>query len=132
MVYIFLLKLFKNISFGKVGSALRLFCLRHLVPECGKNIFIGTGITFVHLENLYLKNNISIRQDCYIDCSAKVTIGNDVSIAHGVSIISFNHSHKGSRKIRENELIKEPITIEDDCWINCILGGVPAKVIKRI
>ena len=148
--------------FGSFGSTARVFFLRKIAGGVGKNVFIGPHVTIVHPENLFIGNNVSIRQDVYIDCTARVLIGNDVSVAHSVSIISFNHSYDSPDKIRDNKLISGPILINDDCWIgcrsvllsgvtlqsrtivgagavvnrsfegDCILGGVPARIIKDI
>lgn len=161
-IYHFLYRVSENIRLGAFGSKIRVFFLKKCGARCGTNVFIGPRITIVHPENLSLGNNVSIRQDTYIDCTAKVTIGNDVSIAHSVSIISFNHTYNGPGPIRENVVSSAPINISENCWIgcraiilqgvklqtktivgagavvnrsssgNCILGGVPAKVIKDI
>lgn len=152
----------EGLRFGSLGNKIRLFFLRRIARSIGTNVFIAPRVTLIHPENLIIGNNVSIRQDTYIDCSAIVQIGNDVSIAHSVSIIAFNHSYEGSGKIRDNEIVSKEITIMDDCWVgcrsvilagvklsprtivaagavvthtspgNCIIGGVPAKMIKAI
>jgi len=98
----------------------------------------------------YINNNTTI------DCFDSITIGNGVAISKGVTIRdSDNHSING------NQAIHAPIVIEDDVWIglnvtvlkgvcigsgsvvaagavvtrdvpkNTLVGGVPAKVIKK-
>lgn len=161
-IYKQLYSLCEGIRFGAYGSKLRVFFLRKFAGSVGNNVFIGPRVTIVHPELLHVGSNISIHQDCYIDCSGTVTIGDDVSIAHNTSIVSFNHTYTGHDKIRNNKIEKAPIIIEGDVWLGCkttllpgitlhprtivaagavvnksmpgnaIVGGVPAKVIKDI
>lgn len=47
-----------------------------------------------------------------------VRIGNDVSIAHCVTIIATSHDYSFAEKtIRDNELIQKEVKIEDNVWI---------------
>lgn len=49
-----------------------------------------------------------------------ISIGNDVSIAHNVSILSVNHSWtEQSLPIKYNPIISGPVVIGDDVWIGC-------------
>lgn len=65
---------------------------------------------------------------CYIDATGGLTIGNDVSIAHGVTIMTTNHIFDDARRpIRDQGVTREPVAIEDDVWIGAgakILAGV--------
>lgn len=95
---------------------------------------------------------------CYIQASSGIIFGDNVTIAPGVKIISSNHDFCDYRKHIE----AEPIRICDNCWLgtncvilpsvqlgehvivgagaavtksfpdNCLIGGVPAKLIKQI
>lgn len=55
-------------------------------------------------------------------------IGNDVSIAHRVSIISVSHTFdEPGIPIRDQAIAKMPVTIGNNVWIGagaCVLGGV--------
>ena len=123
--------LFRNIRGGIIGSKIRVFSLRCMGCKCAKNAFIGTNITFVRPDRLTIGNNTSIHEGCYIDASGTVIIGSNVSIAHGVSIVSFNHSYSDQNTpIKEQPLIYEPIVIENNVWIGCkvtLLAGTTIK-----
>ena len=51
-------------------------------------------------------------------CGGGIEIGNDVSIAHGVTIMATEHNFsKKEEKIRDQGVISVPVRIEDDVWI---------------
>lgn len=113
----------------------------HLAINEGATLSLGTG---------YINSNATI------DCFSSITIGHGVAISSGVTIRdSDNHSING------NPVVAAPIVIEDHVWIglnatilkgvrigrgavvaagavvtadvpeNTLVGGVPARVIKR-
>ena len=65
---------------------------------------------------------------CYLDGCGGISIGDNVSIAHNTSLISFNHTHKQKNiPIKYNPIECGHIYIERDVWIGCgtrILSGV--------
>ena len=95
---------------------------------------------------------------CYIQAQNGIEIGKNVRIAPGVKIISANHDLYNYDLYSKSE----PIVIGDNCWLgancvilsgvklgehvivgagavvtksfpsNCIIAGVPAKIIKEI
>lgn len=111
------------IGFGRLGSTIRVFFIRPLLHEsCRKckNIYIGKHVKIVSPDKLLLGNNISIHDYCYLDCSGSITIGNDVSIAHDCSIISFNHTYyEKDIPIKFQKLEYGAIKINKDCWLGC-------------
>lgn len=78
-----------------------------------------------------LKSNISIHPFCYMDAEGKISIGNNVSIAHHISILSSNHTWDDlSLPIQYNPMKKGKVIIEDDVWVGCgvrILSEVMVK-----
>lgn len=95
--------------------------------KCGDNIFIGRGVIIKNFENLTIGNNVSIHASCYIDASGGVVIGDDVSIAHQCSIISFEHQWSDAKMpIKYNKTFMSSVKISGDVWIGCgvrVLGG---------
>jgi acetyltransferase-like isoleucine patch superfamily enzyme len=65
---------------------------------------------------------------CYIEATGGLTIGDDVSIAHSVSILTTNHNYADlDLPIRDQGVQERATTISDDVWIGCgsrILAGV--------
>lgn len=118
-----------------------LFTGFHLAINEGAKLTLGSG---------YINNNATI------DCFESIHIGHGVAISSGVTIRdSDNHT------INDNSVITAPIIIEDNVWVglnatilkgvrigrgsvvaagavvttdvpeNTLVGGVPAKIIKR-
>ena len=92
-----------------------------------------------------------------------VSIGHHVNLAQGVTVTALNHNFADvTRRIDEQGVDTQPVTIADDVWIGagavvlpgvtigqhsvvaagavvtnevpafCVVGGVPAKIIKRL
>lgn len=92
-----------------------------------------------------------------------VTIGSHVNLAQGITVTALNHNFSDTtRRIDEQGISTNPVTIEDDVWIganavilpgvtigqhavvaagavvtadvpaNTVVGGVPARIIKKI
>lgn len=112
---------------GYFGQAKRYALVKSLAKFVGENVSIKEGVFLYNIEDLSIGNNVSIWPMSYVDAYGGVTIGDDVSIAHGVSILSFEHYYKKrSIPIKEQGLEPLPITIGDDVWIGAkatILGG---------
>jgi acetyltransferase-like isoleucine patch superfamily enzyme len=79
-------------------------------------------------------DRISLHEFVYIDAAGGISIGNDVSIAHGCSIVSFEHGWSDINvPIKYNPIISKPVSIGSDVWIGCgvrILAG--AKIGNRV
>ena len=127
----------------EVNETLRLVPPFH--TDCGKNIHIG--------------KNVFINSNCTMQDQGGVYIGDDVLIGHNVCLLTLNHDFEPEKRA---ELHPSPIHIADKVWIgsnatilpgvsigegavvaagavvtkdveaNTIVGGVPAKLIKKI
>lgn len=140
---------FDGIKFGDHVSIARdsiLFCT-------GIISFKGKGIT--------IGNRTGISARVYMAGQGGIYIGDDVIMGPNVQIFSENHHFSDlSKTIKEQGVVKEPVTIGNNCWIgggatilagvhigdgcviaagsvvnksvpaNSIVAGVPAKVIK--
>lgn len=127
IIYKLGLKAVRDLRAGAYGSKLRVFFLKKLGCKCSEKAYIGPNVTIVFPEKLSIGDNTSIHENCYIDASGYVTIGEDVSIAHSVSFVSFNHRYDNKEiKIKSQPLQYTPIIIKDNVWIGCravILAG---------
>jgi acetyltransferase-like isoleucine patch superfamily enzyme len=117
-----------DLSYGHLGALVRYCVLKKLAKRCGEPVFIGRGCTIRYWENLEVGNFVSINEQCHIEAAGGITIGDKVSIAHHVSLLSANHGWLDeSMAIRDNPITLEPIAIANDVWIGSgcqILAGV--------
>lgn len=110
----------------KIGVYFRQILVSSLC-KTGNNLYIAANVTIKGFSRLELGNNVSFHENCYIDAQGGVYIGNDVSIAHGSSIISFEHTWSDpTLSIKYNPLENKAVHIGSDIWVGCgarILGG---------
>ena len=114
------IKLFesKRYSRGLYGIAVRYILFRSIAEKCGDNVLINQGCFILNVDKLSVGSTVSIQPMCYIDAAGGVSIGNDVSIAHGVTILSTSHNYSGSTvPIKEQGLTKASCVIKDNIWI---------------
>ncbi|HVW97751.1 MAG TPA: acyltransferase [Mucilaginibacter sp.] len=138
-----------GITFGDNVSIARdsiLFCTG-IIAQRGKGIVIG--------------NRTGISACAYFAGQGGITIGSDVIMGPNVQIFSENHAYNDlTVNIKEQGVIKQPVTIGNNCWIgagatilagvtigdgcvvaarsvitksfqaNSVIAGIPAKVIK--
>jgi acetyltransferase-like isoleucine patch superfamily enzyme len=113
---------------GLAGTGARYVLARSLAAGCLENVYFGPGVTVVGWDMLTVGRNVSVHRGAYIDARGGVSIGSDVSIAHEVSIVSFEHGYEDlSLPIKYNPLRFARVSIADDVWIGCgarILAGV--------
>lgn len=110
-------------SRGKLGCGIRFALLKSIAKKCGDNVFIGTGVFLLNAQNLILGSNISIHPMCYIECGPApenyIEIDDDVSIAHGTTIMATSHTYtdETTDTIRDMEAISKPVHIFPNVWI---------------
>jgi len=113
---------------GKIGLGLRYAVASRLAQKIGKNVFFGRHVEVKEWQNIVFGDNVSIHKGCYIDATGGIIIGSDVSIAHGSSLLTFEHTwFDASLPIRSNPTLKRELRIHDDVWIGCgcrLLAGV--------
>lgn len=113
-----------------------VMALSHQGVVCGDHVTIGAYAT-IKPSNYYgrelgqglsIGDRSNIGAYCYVGCSGKITIGADVMISPRVSLYAENHRFDDiSRPMRDQGVAREPIVIEDDCWIasgTIVLAGV--------
>lgn len=110
-------------------------------------------------KNIHLGKNVFINNDCKFQDQGGITIGDDVLIGHNVVLATLNHDENPEKR---GNLIPSPIKIGNKVWIgsnatilsgvtvgdgaiiaagavvtkdvdeNTIVGGVPAKFIRKV
>lgn len=112
----------------KLGIALRWTLLRRLAKTCGDCVAIHDGVYLFRLDQAEFGANVSVHPMSYLDATGGLVIGNDVSIAHGVSILTTEHDYtQPGFMIRDAPVKPAAVTIGDDVWIGAgarILAGV--------
>lgn len=113
---------------GYIGQVKRYALVKSIAKSVGSNVSIKEGVFLYHINEMVIGNNVSIWPLSYIDAIGGLTIGNDVSIAHGTSILTFEHQYEAHNiPIKDQEVKILPVAIEDNVWIGAkatILSGV--------
>jgi len=77
---------------------------------------------------LKIGDHSNIGAYCYIGCSGGIEIGENVLMGPCVNLFAENHNYgQVDRPIKEQGVTREPIIVEDDCWLasgSTILAGV--------
>jgi acetyltransferase-like isoleucine patch superfamily enzyme len=101
---------------GSFGIYLRRGFYNHSFKKCGKNLVVGFGSIFAY-PDIEIGDDLVIEDYCII---SKCVIGNNVTIASNVSLMSGAHHHGTSRTdtpMREQPGTLKTINIGDDVWI---------------
>lgn len=110
------------------SRAFRWLLLRSLAARCGDVVDVRSDVYMFGLSGLQIGSYVSIHPMCYIDATGGILIGDNVSIAHSVTIMSTEHQFANdARPIREQGTYSASVTVGDDVWIGAgvrILAGV--------
>lgn len=113
---------------GLFGAGMRYAFASRLCRSVGDNVLFNQGIYVKNWGGIVIGSNVTIQQNGYLDGEGGITIGNDTSIAHSVSILSFEHTWEdSSRPLKDNPRRTAPVYIGNDVWIGCgvrVLSGV--------
>lgn len=110
-------------------------------------------------KNIHVGENVFINSGCKMQDQGGIFIGDDVLIGHNACLLTLNHENDPEHRA---DMHPEPIYIEDKVWLgsnvtvlpgirigegaivaagavvskdvpaNTVVGGVPAKIIKKI
>ena len=102
----------------KLGILLRFLWAKRLAKACGDNVLFETGVRVTYWEEIEIGSNVAIFETCYLDGKGGIKIGDNVSIAHQCSLISFEFEFGDANiPLKYSPQIKKPITIGDDTII---------------
>ena len=106
---------------GKIGLGLRYALLKSIAHKCGDNVAIYPGVYILNAQNLEVGNNVSIHPMSYIECGKEIggiQIDDDVSIAHGATIMATTHIYMDkSTCIKDQGIKTKPVHICQNVWI---------------
>ena len=115
-------------SYFATADRLRAFLFQKMTAKSVDRLIIRAGVYISGYGNLATGSNVSINHNCFLSCEGGVTIGDDVSIAHGVTILSSKHSFSNSdTPIKSQPVTFHPVVIGNNIWIGAkatILAGV--------
>lgn len=75
--------------------------------------------------------NLSIHEFSYLDAAGGIEIGDNVSIAHNCSLVSFEHTWTDLETlIKYNPTKLYPIKIGNDVWLGCGVRVLAGTVIE--
>lgn len=112
---------------GKFGAGMRYVLVKAMVKELGRASYFAANTVMRNPGNIVIGSNLSLHDFCYLDGYGGIKLGDNISIAHAVSLISFEHTWGDpSKPIKYNKVKGAEIVIDDDVWIGCgvrILAG---------
>lgn len=120
---------------GKIGIGVRYALLKSIAIECGDNVGIGQGVFFINPQYLSVGSNVSIHPMCYIDCGFNaengLKIGNDVSIAHGSTVMDTAHSFQDLLiNIKDQPVVTIKTEICDNVWLGAKSTIIAGNVVS--
>jgi acetyltransferase-like isoleucine patch superfamily enzyme len=102
----------------KIGIFLRYLWAKRLAKSCGENVLFETGVRVTFWEQIELGSNVAIYETCYLDGKGGIRIGDNVSIAHQSSLISFDFDVSDPAiLLKYSPMRLKPIVIGDDVMI---------------
>ena len=114
--------------YGRIGIGLRYCSLKRICKSCGENVVVYPGAYLTYLESCVLGNNISIHENCNIGCKGGLSVGDNVMISQGVSILTTEHDYlQLAIPMRDAPIILKSVSIGNDVWIGAhavITSGV--------
>lgn len=118
---------FFKILEGPFGLLGRYLIVRNLCASCGRIVMIGPRVTIKSFEGLSIGERVNVHEGVYIDAVGGVSIGDDSSVGHGSSILSFEHQWDDlSVAMKYNPLRTAPVKIGNNVIVSCgsrVLSG---------
>lgn len=118
----------KRLKTGMIQLGLRYALVKSLAKQVGQNVRINENVYLLNIHNITIGSNVSIWPMSYVEGSGGIVIGNDVSIAHSVTIMSEEHEYTDRNlPIKDQGKTFAPVEIKDNVWIGAkatILSGV--------
>lgn len=113
---------------GRMWRYLRRKSLEVATGRPLPGLYVGPDVRIAGTESLVIGRNVSLHCWSFISAQGGLTIGNDVAIGHGCSILTTEHGFDDPAvAIKEQPITLHPVTIDDDVWIGAnvtILAGV--------
>ena len=103
---------------GTKGIAVRYVLFKSIAEHCGDNVAIYPDAYLLSPEKMSFGNNVSVNPMCYLEGIGGLKIGDDVSLAHGVTVMTVTHSYSDlDIPIKDQGCEKSAVQIENNVWI---------------
>jgi acetyltransferase-like isoleucine patch superfamily enzyme len=113
---------------GRLMRHVRRKALEIAIGQKLPGFYIDPDVRISGVENLVIGRNVSLHYWSFISAHGGLTIGDDVAIGHGCSILATEHSFDDPRNtIKSQPIPFHPVVIGNDVWIGAnvtILSGV--------
>lgn len=113
---------------GRVFRFLRRKALELATGHPLPGLYIDADVRIDGADKLVIGRNVSLHCWSFISAQGGLTIGNDVAIGHGCSILTTEHGFDDPNiPIKAQPISLGPVRISDDVWIGAnvtILAGV--------
>lgn len=115
-------------TYFEVMDQFRARLLRRMINAEAPGLVVRAGVLIAGYRKLEIGRNVSINYNCFMSCDGGLKIGNDVSIAHGVSILTTEHGFSDATvPIKSQPVSFHQVVIGNNVWIGAkatILAGV--------
>lgn len=115
--------------FNKIKRNITSSRYRHLFKKSGEIAVFG-HIDVVYPENVFVGNNCTFNHGCYINAYNPISIGDDVTLSAGSSVISTGIDYESWLQGKKGHIKDKGIRIGDHVWVGSkaqILHGVNIK-----
>lgn len=113
---------------GYLGILKRYCLLKVVAKSCGNNVAVFDNTVILNVENISFGDNVAVQPFCYLEGLGGIEIGNEVGLAHGVSVLSTSHNiERTDIPHTDQGISKKSVKICDDVWLGCkstILMGI--------
>lgn len=127
------LKIFEHFRMTKgiKGIVIRYALLKSITAHCGDNVSIQPGVYILNPEKISFGDNVSVHPMCYLDATGGIFIGNDVSLAHGVTVMSSQHNFEDAYKpIKDQGVTLQKTIINENVWIGAKATILAGKIVE--
>jgi maltose O-acetyltransferase len=112
------------------SKRLRLVLLRAMGARFGARSYFHGGTYFSDPRHLKVGQRCFVNRNCFFDLEAVISIGDDVVIGHGTTVVTTHH-RLGSARRRAGAPYGEPVTVEDGVWIGANALLMPGVTVGR-
>ncbi len=101
--------------------------LRMFGAKIGKGLVVKNGVNVKFPWKLTVGDNCWLGENCWIDNLDRVTLGDNVCISQGATLLTGNHDYSRSNMPYRNA----PIVVEDGAWIGAQSTVCPGVTVQR-